>query len=222
MATSGTYTFAPNRAALKKDVAEIVFTDRNAALDSTLSESIESSLNALIKSLNVNKTDINVIIRTNLITVAGQAAYDLSTEVIGIDGALVSVGANDYLIRPLTKAQYDSRINKASTGRPEYFYHDKQAKKLYLVNTPDAIYTVTYGLIRMYQDMTDDDQTFDFPVSAIRMLTYGTAYDMAVKAKREDSLIMILDNEFKRLEREYLVANSGYTKGQVSSSVMVV
>jgi hypothetical protein len=220
MTTSGTYTFSPNRADVIEDALQMLGTDVSGTDDSAIITSAGRTLNALIKALNANKTDVNVLVQTVIATVAGDRDY--ATDAIGVDGAYVSVNGSDFIMRPLTKAQYDAKNNKLSLGRPKEFYHDRQAGMLYLYPAPDAIYSVTYGKIRMYQDVNDSEETFDFPSSAIEMLTFGLAHRYSFKFGTDAGTQDRLEAQFLKAERKYLVANSGYTKGQTSTSTMVV
>lgn len=216
MATSETYTYAPNRAQVIEKA--LAMNGREADADSSASAS--SSLNMLIKSLNVNKTDINVIVRTELALTSGDEDY--TTDALGVDGMFLAVDGNDYLVTPISKIQYDAKVNKQTSGRPSEFYHDKQAGLLYVWPSPDSTYTATYGKVRQYQDMTDDEQTFDFPASAIKMLVFGLAYLMSFESGLDAGTQDRLEAQFKRAERDYIVANMAYTKRQTSTSCMVV
>jgi hypothetical protein len=222
MTTSGTNTFNPNRSEVVRDALEMCGHDTYEAIDAAVAESAHRTLNMMLKSLNANKTDVNVLVRTTFDTIAGDEDYE--TDALGIDGMTIAVNCNDYAVTPMTEPQYNAKVNKQSSGRPEQFYHDKQSGMVYLYPSPDAVYTVTYGKIRQYEDMTDDEQTFDLPSSAIKMLTLGLAFYLSFKqgfsvsAEKQDRI----GREFQIAERHYLVANSKYTKGQTSTSCMVV
>lgn len=212
--------YAPNRAEVVKDALEMCGYDVAEDPEPAVLASAHRTLNSLIKALNVNGTDVNVIVRSTFSTVAGQASYDLIAR--GVDGAHVAVDGNDYLLRPITKWQYDAKVNKQSSGRPCELYHDRQAGKLYLWPCPDSAYTVHYGKIRQYVAMTDDEQTFDFPSSAIEMLTFGLAHRYSFKAQLSATDKAQLEDQFLKAERRYIVANSGYIKGQRAATCMVV
>lgn len=218
--TPTTDDYAPNRAEVVKDALEMCGFDVAEDPEPSVLASAHRTLNSLIKALNVNGTDVNVIVRSTLETEAGQDSYDLTAK--GIDGAHVAVDGNDYLMSPLTKWQYDAKLNKQSSGRPCEFYHDKQAGKLYLWPCPDSAYTIHYGKIRQYVAMTDDEQTFDFPSSAIEMLTFGLAHRYSFKAGLTVTDKAQLEDQFLKAERRYIVANSSYTKGQRAATCMVV
>jgi len=222
MTTSGTYAYAPNRAQVRQDALEMVGHDVQQSVEPAVAASADNSLNALIKALNVDKTDINVIVKSTLATVAGTPDYTLPTGTIGIDTVYVAANNSDYPVTAMTKAQYYAKNLKASAGRPTEFYHDRPAGKIYFYPAPDAAYTVTYGKISQYQDMTDDEQTFDFPSSAIEMLTFGLAHRLSIKRQFSVAERQALKVEFVEAERRYIVANSDYTKGQTSTSAMVV
>lgn len=222
MATSGTYTWEPNRAQVRQNALEMVGGNVTGETNEAIIESANSSLNALIKALNVNKVDINVIVKSTIETASGTASYALPTGAIGIDSAYVTSGENGYPLRPLTRDQYYGKGLKDSTGRPSEFYHDRQSNQVYLYPVPDSIYIVTYGKISSYQDMTDDEQTFNFPSSAIEMLTFGLAHRLSIKKPLDIGTIDYLHRMFKQSLREYEVNNGNYTKGQTSTSAMVV
>jgi len=223
MATSGTYSWAPNRAQVKQDALEMVGGDVYGETDAAVNASADSSLNGLIKALNVNKTDIQVIVKSTIETVNGTASYALPTGAIGVDSVYITVNENGYPLTPLTKDQYYGKGLKAATGRPSEFYHDRQANLVYLYPVPDSAYTVTYGKISQFQDMTEDEQNFDFPAAAIEMLTFGLAHRLSMKRSgmaisEKDSL----EKQFEKAKRRYEVGNYDYTKGQTSTSSMVV
>lgn len=216
MTTSGTYTYAPNRAEVIADALEKC--GREVDVDTSVTAS--RNLNALIKALNTNKTDVNVIVRTDLATVAGQESY--ATDALGVDGAYLAMTGDNAPLRPISAQQYNAKVNKQTSGRPSEFYHDHQAGLLYLWPVPDSAYTVNYGKVRQYQDMTDDEQTFDFPASAIEMLTFGTAHRMSFNFGLDAGAQDRLEAQFLKAERRYIAANMAYTKGQTSTSCMVV
>lgn len=217
MTTSGTDIFAPNRAEIIQDALEMC--GRDASEPETVA-SANRTLNALIKALNVNHTDVNVKVRTSFNTVAADGAYPV--DALAIDGMIVFSSGDDSPVIPLTQAQYDSITNKAAAGRPSRFYHDKQSGTVYLFPVPDAVYAVTYGRVRQYEDMTDDEQTFDFPSSAVEMLTFGLAHRYSFKAGLDLGSQQLLEAQFEQARKRYIVANSAYTAGQRASSCMVV
>lgn len=217
MTASGTDIFAPNRAEIIQDALEMCGRDSS---DPETVSSANRTLNALIKALNVNHTDVNVKVRTSFDTVAADGTY--TVEALAIDGMIVSSTGDDSPVVPLTQAQYNSITNKAAVGRPSRFCHDKQSGTIYLFPIPDAVYTVTYGRVRQYQDMTDDEQTFDFPSSAMEMLTFGLAHRYSFKAGLDLGSQQMLEAQFEQARKRYLVANSAYTAGQRASTCMVV
>lgn len=222
MPTSGTYTWGANRAQVRQDALEMVGGNVSGETNAAVNASADSSLNALIKALNANKTDVHVIVATTLNTVANDGTYQLDAGVIGIDGAYVSVGGSDYSLQPITKDQFYAKANKSTVGRPSEFYHDIQAGTLYLYPVPDAVYSVTYGKISQYQDMTDDEQTFDFPASAMEMLTFGLAHRLSIKRGYDIASQESLRQNFRDAEKRYIVSSYAYTKGEKSTSTMVV
>lgn len=217
----GSGDYAPNRAQILQDAMEICGYEFNSA-DPDAIESASRTLNSLIKALNTNGTDVNVIVRTVLPLVAGTAAYSIDAR--GIDGAYLGVNGNDSPVFPLTSAQYFAKTNKATQGRPTHFYHDKQSGLLYLHPVPDSAYNLTYGRIREYAANLDQESAFDFPASAMEMLTFGLAHRLSFKqgfslpAGEQDRV----GATFAMAEKRYIVANSAYTKGQITSSCMVV
>lgn len=222
MATSGTYAFAPNRAKVRQDALEMVGGDIQGENDPYVVASANHSLNALIKALNANKTDVNAITRTEVDTVIGTASIDLPAGTIGIDTAAITVSGNTYGLTAISSEQYHSKRLQTSTGRPIEFYHDLKADKVYLSPVPDAVYTLNYGRISQYQDIDDDSQTFDLPSSAIEMLTFGLAHRLAIKRGIPLAVQHDLYQHFKDAERKYVVASYGYTKRQTASSAMIV
>lgn len=220
MTTSGTTAYAPNRAQVIQDALEMCGSDVYGENDPAVFASAGRSLNTLIKALNANKTDVNVIVRTTFDTVAGTGSY--ATDALGVDGMTVNAAGGDSVVSPITKQQYDAKVDKTAQGRPSHFYHDKQAGLIYLHPVPDAVYEVVYGKVRQYQDIDEPEQTFDFPSSAIEMLTFGLAHRYGFKSGMDAGTRQDLERQFIIAEKKYLVANSAYTKGQRATSCMVV
>jgi len=220
MTTSGTTAYAPNRAQVIQDALEMCGADVYGENDPAVIESAGRSLNTLIKALNAGKTDVNVIVRATFDTVAGTANY--ATDALGIDGMTVNAAGGDTPVMPMTKQQYDAKVDKTAQGRPDSFYHDKQSGLVYLHPVPDTVYEAAYGKVRQYQDIDEPEQTFDFPSSAMEMLTFGLAHRYSFKAGLDAGKQDRLQAQFIMAEKRYLVANSAYTKGQRSTSCMVV
>jgi hypothetical protein len=212
--------YAPNRSQVIQDALEMCGGDVYGETDSAIIASASRSLNALIKALNTNKTDVNVIERTPFNTVAGDEDYE--TDAIGVDYLFVTVAGGDSPCVPITVDQYNAKSNKQASGRPSEFYHDKEAGMLYLYPSPDAAYTVTYGKIRRYTISDELDAVLDFPASAIEMLTFGLAHRVSIKRGLDAGKQDRLEAQFDKAEKRYTVANTAYTKGQRQASGMVV
>lgn len=222
MATSGTYTFNPTVAEILNDALQICGHDLYTPPEPEVMEMAKRTLNVVIQDLNEQSTDVYAIVVTTLETVAGDGEYDLPAGAVGIDGMTINADDKELDIKPLTFAEFAAVRNDDNEGIPAGYYLDKQAGVIHLRSIPNDVYTITYRQTMKYQDAGEDENNVSLQARAAKMLILKTALLMSHKPgfAIADKSAIILDA--RDAESRYRVFSSGYTRGQVSTSAMVV
>lgn len=222
MATSGTYTFNPTVAEILTDALQICGHDLYNTPEPEVMAVAKRSLDTVIQSLNDQSTDVYAIVETTLATVAGDGEYDLPAGAVGIDGMTINADDEELDIKPLTFAQFAGVRADSTEGIPAGYYLDKQAGVIHLRSIPNDVYTITYRQLMRYQDAGEDENNVNLQPRAAKMLILQTALMLSYRPGFHivDKAVIIRDAEIE--ERKYKVFASGYTRGQVSTSAMVV
>jgi hypothetical protein len=99
---------------------------------------------------------------------------------------------NDTTLLPISKQEYDMQGNKFTQSVPNQFYYDNQLANanLYVLAIPQASGSSIYlNVERMFYDMTDGTDTFDFPQEWYQALKWGLAAEIAIEYGIEVDLI---------------------------------
>jgi hypothetical protein len=137
---------------------------------------------------------------------ADDTEYSLGTDVIDILSAVVRRSSVDYSLERVSRDQYLSIPNKASTGRPSQFFLDRQTTPNLKVwpapdNSTDVIY---YNALTRMDDADTFINTMDIPFRFYPCLAAGLAYYIAIKKApdRIQLLKAVYEEEFDRAMQE--------------------
>jgi len=137
---------------------------------------------------------------------ADDTEYSLGTDVIDILSAVVRRSSVDYSLERVSRDQYLSIPNKASTGRPSQFFLDRQTTPNLKVwpapdNSTDVIY---YNALTRMDDADTFLNTMDIPFRFYPCLAAGLAYYIAIKKApdRIQLLKAVYEEEFDRAMQE--------------------
>ena len=137
---------------------------------------------------------------------AGTAQYTLATDVVDILEVVLRRGGIDYEVERISRGEYVTLPNKATTGRPSQFYFDRTiAPALNLWASPDSSTDLlVYYYVRRIQDADTLQNTFDMPFRFYACMVAGLAYYLAMKRapERVQMLKAIYEEEFQRAADE--------------------
>ena len=138
--------------------------------------------------------------------VEGTGAYALSTDIIDILSVVVQRDGTDYSLSRLSREEYLNIPNKATKGRPNQFFLDRQiTPSLKIWPTPENSTDVVYynALTRM-DDADTYINTLDMPFRFYPCLAAGLAYYISVKRapQRVQLLKAMYEEEFERAMTE--------------------
>ena len=138
--------------------------------------------------------------------VEGTGAYALSTDIIDILSVVVQRDGTDYSLSRLSREEYLNIPNKATKGRPNQFFLDRQIiPSLKIWPTPENSTDVGYynALTRM-DDADTYINTLDMPFRFYPCLAAGLAYYISVKRapQRVQLLKAMYEEEFERAMTE--------------------
>jgi len=138
--------------------------------------------------------------------VEGTGAYALSADIIDILSVVVQRDGTDYSLSRLSREEYLNIPNKATKGRPNQFFLDRQIiPSLKIWPTPENSTDVVYynALTRM-DDADTYINTLDMPFRFYPCLAAGLAYYISVKRapQRVQLLKAMYEEEFERAMTE--------------------
>jgi len=221
MATSGTYTFNLDRDDLIKEALELTTSiDINEPIPPEILDSAVRSLDVLLKSLNEEGIDVNVLVKTTGNISA--ATLTLATGIKRVERAFLTTGSLDYPVDVISRAEFADLTDKTATGRPRKVWHNRQDGKLYFYPAPDATYSFTYFAEYLYQDAGTSENNVNLPSSALSMLSFGLAHVMGLKLSTVPATkLQYLEMLYEKAKRKYLVNNQEGIRTPQSSMMVV-
>ena len=127
-------------------------------------------------------------------------AYDVDVleAVVRVYDSTSSSTFNDITVEKISRSEYLSIPDKASTGRPsQYFVDRKETPVLKLFPTPDNVTTykfVSYRIQRI-DDVTASAQDQEVPSRFIPCMTAGLAFQIALKRNPQKAGILKTEYE---------------------------
>lgn len=219
MATSGTYSFLPNR----DQIIQAMFRETRGgdADDPKDIQDAAFALNSLVKTLvGTGKAAVNLVSWSTISLTAGISDIALPTGTLWVDRAFIRVGETDYPVIMETRTQLFDDADKQATGQPKHAWFNKQDGKLYLDHVTDTTYTLHYAKVRQYQDFNSDTDDIDFPNNAAVMLKWGLCTEMAYGLPISERTYF--EQKFEKARREFIANNADAIGREASTSAMVV
>ena len=137
---------------------------------------------------------------------SGTATYTLSSEFVDLLEVVLRNSSNtDFTLSQMSRNEYLTIPNKASTGQPSQYFFDRQTTPtITLWSTPDASYTLVYYYVRRIQDADSLINNADAPFRFLPCMAAGLAYYIAIKRApdRIQVLKSIYEEEFQRAASE--------------------
>ena len=114
---------------------------------------------------------------------SGTATYSFdATHVDLLEVVLRNSSNTDFTLTQMSRNEYLTIPNKASTGQPSQYFFDRQVTPtITLWSTPDTSYTLVYYYVRRIQDADALINTTDAPFRFLPCAVAGLAYYLAMK-----------------------------------------
>ena len=180
MASSGTYTYAPDVADIQEyafrmcgvDVATL--TERHST-DARMSFNILFSYWAT-KGINLFAVDL----QTETV-IQSQRDYTAATGTLAILEVTVTRDSIDTPMYRVDRETYHLLPNKTNEGLPTQIFYDRVANKFWLWNQPEnSTDVINYWRLRRIQDVSTAAETPDVPYEWLAALTFGLAEFLTV------------------------------------------
>ena len=137
---------------------------------------------------------------------SGTASYAFDASYVDLLEVVLrnSIGI-DYTLSQMSRSEYLTTPNKASTGQPSQYFFDRQTiPTITLWSTPDASYTLVYYYVSRIQDADAMINNADAPFRFLPCMVAGLAYYLAMKKapERVQLLKSVYEEEFQRAAAE--------------------
>jgi len=137
---------------------------------------------------------------------SGTASYDLANDYVDLlEVVLRNSSSVDFTLTQMSRSEYLTIPNKATTGQPSQYYFNRQVTPtITLWATPDASYTLVYYYVRRIQDADTLVNTTDAPFRFLPCMVAGLAYYLAIKKAPDRIQILktLYEEEFQRAAAE--------------------
>jgi hypothetical protein len=138
--------------------------------------------------------------------VSGTATYSFdATYVDLLEVVLRNSSGTDFTLSQMSRSEYLTIPNKASTGQPSQYFFDRQTiPTITLWSTPDASYTLVYYFVSRIQDADSLVNNADTPFRFLPCMVAGLAYYLSMKRapERVQLLKAVYEEEFQRAAAE--------------------
>ena len=182
MTTSGTYAFNPSLGDLTLNAFSRIGIRPTALQQEHLFQArVEANL---LQSDWANKgPNLWAVDLQTFTCVSGTAAYTLPTNTIGVLDVYCTVSGVDNQMMPISRSDYASYGNKATSGQPSVYWVNRQitpVMTLYPVPDSLATYKINYYRMRMIQDEALRGGTApELPFRWLDAMAAGLAYRLA-------------------------------------------
>jgi len=137
---------------------------------------------------------------------SGTATYSFdATYVDLLEVVLRNSSGTDFTLSQMSRSEYLTIPNKASTGQPSQYFFDRQTiPTITLWSTPDASYTLVYYFVSRIQDADSLVNNADTPFRFLPCMVAGLAYYLSMKRapERVQLLKSVYEEEFQRAAAE--------------------
>ena len=137
---------------------------------------------------------------------SGTASYAFDASYVDLlEVVLRNSSGIDYTLSQMSRSEYLTTPNKASTGQPSQYFFDRQTiPTITLWSTPDASYTLVYYYVSRIQDVDAMVNTADTPFRFLPCMVAGLAYYLSMKRapERVQLLKSVYEEEFQRAAAE--------------------
>jgi hypothetical protein len=137
---------------------------------------------------------------------SGTATYTFDATYVDLLEVVLRNSSNvDFTLSQMSRGEYLTIPNKASTGQPSQYFFDRQTiPTITLWSTPNASYTLVYYYVNRIQDADAMINNADAPFRFLPCMVAGLAYYLAMKTapERVQLLKSVYEEEFQRAAAE--------------------
>lgn len=145
------------------------------------------SLNNMLESMSLDRTNIYSINQNNFPLVNGTASYSIGTggdfnmaRPVALNNVFIRIANVDYNLKEIESYDYDSIPYKLNGEFPQFFYYEPSFPLgriyIYGVPTTGSIYIDTWQVITQYTNLATD---IIYPPGYNRMITFNLAKEIA-------------------------------------------
>lgn len=183
MATSGTYTFAPDAAELLDEAFERVGVDPSQLTARHL-RSARRSLNLLFVEWANKGTHLWTVEQKTTDLIDGTATYNAETSIVCVLEMIVRRSGLDTPVEPMARDEYLAIPMKTEEGMPTRYWFDRDAATPAITLWPvpeNSTDDLIYFYMRRIQDVGAASNTLDVPYRWYEALVSGLAAKLAEK-----------------------------------------
>jgi hypothetical protein len=184
MATSGTQTFELD----VSDIIEEAFDRLGIELRTGYqAKTARRSLDLLLQEWSNRQIHLWKMILTTQALTANTTTYTQGAEILDITDVVLRRDGVDTTMHRLSRAEYQTRPNKTTTGRPsQYWFERLLTPVIHLYPTPEnSTDTLRFYAMERIEDVSTSQNTLDIPSRFLPALTSGLTYKLAIKFKVE-------------------------------------
>ena len=184
MATSGTQTFELD----VSDIIEEAFDRLGIELRTGYqAKTARRSLDLLLQEWSNRQIHLWKMILTTQALTASTTTYTQGAEILDITDVVLRRDGVDTTMHRLSRAEYQTRPNKTTTGRPnQYWFERLLTPVIHLYPTPEnSTDTLRFYAMERIEDVSTSQNTLDIPSRFLPALTSGLTYKLAIKFKVE-------------------------------------
>jgi len=203
MASSGTTNFELDVADIIEESFDNIGREIRSGNDL---RSARRSLNLLLQEMSNSQINLWKAIYTIVPLAQGVASYDMEPAITDVVELTLRRGGIDTTMHRLARAEYQTRPNKLSQGRPsQYFFERLMIPRLHIYPVPtNSTDEVRLFALTRIDDVGEHTNTLDIPVRFLPAIVSGLSYKLAVKfaAEKAQGMKLIYDQEIMNAQYE--------------------
>jgi len=184
MATSGTTTFELDVSDTIEEAYERLQIELRSGYQA---KTARRSLNLLLQHLSNKQINLWKLVLTSQALVQGTTSYTLASNITDITDVVLRRDGKDTTMGRLSRAEYQTRPNKTTQGRPSQFWLERLVTPvLHIYQAPsNSTDTVRFYAMERIEDISTAQNTINIPSRFLPAITSGLTYYLAQKFKPE-------------------------------------
>ena len=203
MATSGSRDFTLDVAELIEESYERCGLEMRTGYDA---KTARRSLNLMFADWANRGVNLWTVKSGTISLTAGTTTYALNADVVDLLEVVVRRSGTDFDMTRISRGEYQSQPNKATQGRPNSFFFNRQiTPEITLWPAPEnSTDEIRYYYVQRIEDADSLTNNVDAPFRFLPCMAAGLAYYLSVKKapERVQLLKSIYEEEFQRAADE--------------------